>query len=320
MEAVLPDDVVVELQSEPRRTENDFIITGLEDRPRFAGELRRMARTSKNIILERGGISWDQPALLVWTDARTYAEQTGFRAESTAAAASARRRTIWINESAWMGMPEAARQETLTHELGHLVVGNLAGGKPLPVWANEGIVMHLAGQEGLQQEMQLLAAHAVGALPRLEDLEETFPRDSGAQGLAYRMAYAAIEVVSASYGDQPGSVRRLVSRLNDPFWGPITVDELWDPFRRDGWEMATEASMGSRLSTGVIVMSSTGAIFVVMAILLIVAVFARRRRVEQWNEREREQQEPWEESLTQADVRDIYGDPEDFWERDAEER
>jgi hypothetical protein len=295
-------------------------ILGLDDRPKLREQIRIMARESRLSIEEEVSFEWDTPFIIVWTDERTYLDKTGFRPENTAAAASPRLGTIWINESAWMKASPSDNQKTLTHELGHLLLGALPGGQDLPLWANEGIVMHLAGQMSWDEHLRLLTAHTFGQLPSLAQLEESFPRESGAQELAYRMSYAAVDVVAQNYGDSPGSVRRLILRLADPEMGPRTAEEFRDDFRRDGWQIATESALGSRFTTGIVVMTSTGAIFLIITIMVIVAYLIRRKRHAERDQKYIEEMEPWEESLTEADVQDIYGDREERWLTDDDER
>ncbi len=301
-----------------RDTPPAFEVIGLDDRPGLKDSVRLSAQRARRAILEHSGLDWEGTARIIWAEEQAFLRQTGFHPENAAAAARPSDMTIWINARAWQRSTPHQQQETMTHECGHLLLGTLPGGRDLPLWANEGIVMHLAGQWSTEEHLRLLTAHTFGQLPRLADLEEGFPRDGPSQSLAYRMSYAAISVVAQNYGDDPGEVRRLVQRLADPILGPRLADEFWDEFRREGWQRATERSLGTRFTTAVIVMTGTSAIFLMIAILVIVAFIAvKKRRAER--AAEMEEDEAWAESLTEDDIQDIYGDREERWDPDERE-
>lgn len=295
-----------------------FEIIGLDDRPGLKDSVRLTAQRARRQVVEHSGLDWEGTARVIWAEEQAFMRMTGFAPENTAAAARPRDMTIWINSASWSRSTARDQLETMTHEAGHLLLGTLPGGRDIPLWANEGIVMHLAGQWSFEEHMRLAAAHFFGQLPRLADLEEGFPRNGPSQALAYRMSYAAVSVVAQGYGDDPGEVRRLVQRLADPVLGPRVAEEFWDAFRREGWQRATERSLGSRFATGVMVLGSSGAIFLLMAILVIVAfVLVRKRRAERAEAMEEE--EAWARSLTEEDIQDIYGDREERWEPDEDD-
>lgn len=291
----------------------DFQIVGLDDRPNLKNSLRAAALESRRVIRENTTVEWPGTVLIVWASEDLFRNKTGFHPENSAAAASPSEMTIWINEPAWTRSSNLDRQQTMTHELGHILLGSLPGGRELPLWANEGIVMHLAGQWSYEEHMKLLSAHLFGQLPRLHDLETSFPRDGESQTLAYRMSYSAISVVASDYGDPPGRVGRLLRRLEQPEYGAYLARELWDPYRVEGWQLATERALGSKVSTGVIVLTGTGSIFLLISVLFVVAYATVRARRANRARAYEEEREPWEESLTEEDVQDIYGDREERW-------
>lgn len=294
------------------QVEPAFRLVGLDDRPKLRAAVELKARQARRVLLENGRKDWPGTARIVWADEKLFREKTGFQPEHSAAAASAERMTIWINEAAWQRSTEEDRQRTLTHECAHLLLGALPGGRKLPLWANEGIVMHLAGQWSWDDHAKLLHAHFFGQLPPLSGLEHAFPREGESQVLAYRMSYAAVSVLAQSYGDEPGSVERLLLRLADPVKGPALADDFWDAFRRDGVQIATERALGSRISTGVIVLTSGSTIFLIITILVLIAWWKVKKR-NAARAQEEADEEPWAESLTDEDVQDIYGDREDRW-------
>ncbi|MCC5877862.1 MAG: hypothetical protein JJU11_16705 [Candidatus Sumerlaeia bacterium] len=289
-----------------------FRVVGLEDRPRMEKTLLILATQARLSVIERADMDWEGTALLVWSSEQEFMEHTGFRPEHIFAAASPQRMTIWINEAAWSRSSPGDRQKTLAHEIGHLLLGSFPGGQELPLWANEGIVMHLADQWTFDDHAKLLWAHLFGRLPPLSELEETFPRESAAQSLAYRMSYAAVATVANAQGDEPGSVRRLMMRLSHPTRGVAFAEELRDPFVREGWQIATSRSLGSRFSTGVALLTGSTVLFIFAAILVLIGFWVKKSRAANRFQDE-EDEEAWSESLTQQDVEDIYGEPEERW-------
>jgi hypothetical protein len=302
-------------------------VLGLDDRPALKEHIEGMAFEARQRIRANTGVDWEGTAYVVWVqDEREFMEFTGFRPEHVAAAANARRHTIWINASAWMRADPADNPETLAHEIGHLLVGNLTQDRRLPLWAEEGLVMMLAEQGGMNEFWSLAQARLLGTIPRLADLEDTFPRDPTRQTLAYATSHAAIGVVARSYGDDPGSVARLMRRLADEEMGPKLVDSLWDETQRDAWNVALIESLGSRMRYVIIIGTSGGVIWFVAMLLLVWAwrVKRARRRMAEVIELA---EEPWLESLSEKDMKEVWGEPEEVepinetpWERHLRER
>jgi len=302
-------------------------ILGLDDRPALKEHIQEMAYDARRGIREVTGVDWEGTAYIVWVQEEgEFLRFTGFRPENVAAAANARRHTIWINASAWTRSNPSDNRETLAHEIGHLLVGNLAMPRRLPLWAEEGLVMRLAGQNSMNHFWALAQARLMGTVPRLADLEDEFPRDPARQTLAYATSHAAIGVVAMDYGDEPGSVTRLMRRLADDEVGPKLIEALWDEEQRDEWNQMLLQSLGSRMQYAVIIGTSGGVIWIIAVLLLIWAWRTKRRRrlaaeVVEISE------EPWLESLSENDLQEIWGEPEEVekieetpWERHLRER
>lgn len=303
-----------------------FRVIGLEDRPALEDALLDVAFAARRRIRETTRVDWEGTAVLVWTDGREYARQTGHSAEFTSAAASARLHTIWINADAWRRASPTERQQVMTHELGHLLVGNLIQPKRLPLWAEEGIVMHLAGEWNWQRAAIVMQGHVAGRLPDLEDMEESFPRDPGRQALAYAYSYVAVQELARSLGDPPGEVRVVMARLSHPVEGPRLVDRLWNPVERDRLEVRARENLGTRVSSAVVLLSTGTSIWIMILILAGFAWVKRKQRRRAAARAERNE-EPWLESLSEEDLQDVWGDREDRfqteetpWERHERER
>lgn len=319
---------VLEAEERPTVREGPLMVVGLDDRVALRDEIEAMAYRSRARLRSQAGVDWPGTVLVVWVeDDRDYQRRTGFRAESTAAAASAARMTVWINASAWKRAAPESNQQTLTHELGHILVGSLTARRRLPLWAEEGLVMHLAGQGGMDQWSALAEAHVGGAVPSLASLEHEFPRDPARQRVAYATSWRAVGQVATTYGDDPGRVESLVRRLASPRVGPSIVERLWNPFDRDLFNQLMINSLGGYLGMLAFWLTTGSGIFILAAVLLVIGWFRVRARRHARDMAERDE-EPWAASLTEADVQEIYGDREERfgpaqetpWERHLRER
>lgn len=297
--------------------EGPLKVVGLDDNPRLKQNVEDIAWTARRRIRESTRVDWEGTALVVWVGSeREFLERTGKTPEFTAAAASARRATVWINASSWSRSTPDERLQVMTHELGHLLVGNLQPGTRLPLWAEEGIVMHLANEWNLQRSMTVTRAHAFASLPRLEQLQQSFPGDPEGQMLAYAVGYLAIEEIARDLGDKRGTVTRLMRHLADDAAGPALIASLWNPDTRDAWNATLVESLGSRFTNFVVLLTSGTALWFLIMLLAGMAWMKKRRRRLAAAAAELDE-EPWAASLTDRDIQEIYGKREE--EAPAEE-
>ncbi len=311
------DDFKVHLLGEredPKPRQGPLQVLGLDDRPQLKAEIEGMAYESRRIIRQTTRIDWEGTAWIVWSDRESdYSKMTGKRAEFTAAAANARKHTIWINGNAWRRSTPVENQKVMTHEIGHLLVGNLPGGRNrLPLWAEEGIVQHLADEWTFQKEWTLARAHAFDQLPTLASLEDRFPEDPEGQLLAYAYGYRGIVELAQSFGDDTDSLERVMRRLADEKAGPELNQFLWEDNQRDALDRQVRESLGSRVTSAVLILTS-GMTFWIIAMVLAVWAWGKKKRDRILASRAAEE-EAWAESLTEEDIQEVWGDREDRWE------
>jgi len=292
------------------RAEGPLQVLGLDDRPALKDEIETLSFEARATIRRTTRIDWDGTAYVVWAENENdYARMTRKRPEFTSAAANAAKRTVWINASAWKKSDPDEHKAILAHEFGHLLLGNLPGGRDLPLWAEEGIVQHLADEWTPQKAMFLYRGRAFGSLPNLADLEEAFPEDPDRQVTAYAIGHRAIGLVAKEYGGDEANAAFLVRILADPQAGPVLRDDLWDGALRDRWNDEVLGSLGGRGTALALVLASGSTIWAVaMALAFGAWVIVKRRRAEA-NRREADE-EAWAQSLAQGDIQDIYGDEE----------
>lgn len=243
-----------------------------------------------------------------------FSRATGFRPESVVAAASSRQAMIWINGPAWQRTGPSQSFPILTHEYAHVVVGRLAPVR-LPRWADEGLAMHLAGQWTLADGFAASKAQLFGGLPSLPSIEETFPTSDEAMRRAYLMSYMSIEFLARRLGAKPDNVDPILERLQAPGAGTEFAKSLWEPMTRAQIQTDALAALGHTARKWVIYLTSGATIWIFVTLLFLYAWW-RKRRLTAAAQEEEKKEEAWTESLTEADIIDIYGEPQDTLSED----
>jgi len=287
-----------------------FRIETPPDRKALGPALLDLCTKARKAMLENTRVAFPYQVTVRWCDTEEeFLRNTGQRPENVVAAASARQTMIWINGPAWQRTGAQEALPILIHEYAHVVVGTLAPA-PLPRWADEGLAMHLAGQWTLGDGYEASKAQLFGGLPSLASIEKDFPADGQAMRRAYLMSYMAVEHLARGMGAKPGNVDPILEHLESPAQGVEFARSLWEPMNRAGIQDTALAALGHSARKWVIYLTSGTTLWLLLVLLFLFAYWRKKRRVAQAEQREREE-EPWVESLTEGDIRDIYGDPED---------
>ncbi|MDX1971594.1 MAG: hypothetical protein SFY68_03580 [Candidatus Sumerlaeia bacterium] len=298
------------------RYDGSLRILGLDDNPTLKQHLTDLAFESRRIIREKTTLDWDETAYIVWTSEDDFQRFTNFASESTAAAASAQRMTIWINERAWKSATPQERAQTLTHEMGHLLLGRITGGERVPLWAEEGIVQHLAEEWSWLRGQEYAIGNAADSIPSLLDIQYAFPTDPKLRQNAYLVSYKAVGALIDELGEnqpagsnQKADVGVLLLLLNNPSTRAEWLTRLWDPLETKALEHVLENGKGNRWVSVIISVFSDTTFWLIILVLVILAWI--KKKVENARRVRSEQEEAWRESLTQDDVIDVYGPRED---------
>jgi hypothetical protein len=163
---------------------------------------------------------------------------------------------------------DAGLEETVGHELVHLVVHARIGDQGwMPLWLEEGLAVHFSAARRVSDRLLRWGRGPV----RLEEIESAFPRDAGGARAAYLESQSAVRRLLQEHPIAP-----LLDRI-------AAGEEFDDAFRAvygvTSSEFATQVyGEVSRRWRILSVLGSGGTLFAFMTLLLFAAGAQRRRR------------------------------------------
>jgi len=127
----------------------------------------------------------------------------------------------------------------LRHELAHLVVDRLTGGRAIPRWFDEGIALWAAGDDYAGRQEELVNAALRDRLLPLEAIERGYPRDPEQVPLAYAQSLDLVSYLVENHGR--AALRQALREVGEgkPFRQAFlesfgtTVGRLEEQWRRD---------------------------------------------------------------------------------------
>lgn len=168
--------------------------------------------------------------------------------------------------------PRAA-EATLRHELAHLAVARYLP-DPVPRWFHEGYATWVSGEWDEDAAWKLRAGFLLGRAPPLDSLTLSWPREAGAARLAYLLSATAVQHLAARGGEEGFAALLRAWREHGGLDPAIRhtyamtlgqFEEEWRALvkRRYGWVLA---------------LAEMTVVWVLVAVLLLVALGPRRRR------------------------------------------
>ena len=180
--------------------------------------------------------------------------------------------------------PDRNLRTLVHHEVAHVLVAQAARGRPVPRWFNEGVATVAAREWGIEDRARFAMA-VLGARPHgVRDLDASFEGNGPQIMRAYALSSAFVRFIQRRYGPTaPAMVLAGVAR-------DLSFDEA---FRRATGERLARAEQiffekDVFWTTWLPFLTSTGALWMAITILALVAI--RRRQV-----RSQEMLEAWEE-------------------------
>lgn len=254
-------------------------------------------------------------------DVRTFPDTLSFQAylaarpEHVTAVARPDRREIVINRLAWVGQGPARQQQTLIHEMVHLILGQHVPGR-LPAWLEEGLAMLVAGQRDFGT-WRLMIAGAFNQLLPLRRLQYSVLTGGDAQHLAYAQSLSVTRYLlqrdypEASRGGLDPSP--LARELADPSRTDHVLERLWNPHFLNALEYQWRRSHNT-LWRWIAVLTGGSVFWVLASGVFLLAYWRKRRFARKARERFASDElrdaelglepPPWEYGLNEAEARE----------------
>ncbi len=180
---------------------------------------------------------------------------------------------------------------TFRHELAHVALHDAIAGHHVPRWFNEGLAVHLSGENSFARTRALATASLAGNIIPLSELERRFPHDIVGVPLAY--AQSADVVRYLLRGQDQERFVQLIERLRR---GQVFDRALYDAYGMEQYNLEREwiESLESRFSFWPALFSGT----MVWTLAVVLATLAWRRK----RQRQRVTMKRWarEEALEEA--------------------
>lgn len=204
-------------------------------------------------------------------------------------------RRIVILRPLFFAQSPAEQEQTLTHEMAHIIIGERVPGR-LPAWLEEGLCMMIAGQQGLGYSWRMTVAGSLGGTLPLGQLDQSLLGGGDLQSLAYAQGLSMTRFFArttlAENGRSGDSPAALLELLADPVRGPGILNNLASP----PWAGAFEArwrrehkSIWNWIAIG----SGAGVLWLFITLLFLVAYWRKKRMAKLKRAAFDDDDEPW---------------------------
>jgi hypothetical protein len=192
---------------------------------------------------------------------------------------------IVILRPALFAQPAGEQQQTLAHEMAHLIIGQRIRGR-LPAWLDEGLAQLTARQGEWNMGLRLTFAGTFGTLLSLGQLEDTLVLGGETQTLAYAQGISVTRfLIGRTFpGGDRDSPKQLAQLLADPVEGPKFLERLRDPTLRQALEWQWTQSQKT-VWNWIAALSGGGFLWGISTFLFLLAYWRKRRFANQVRER-----------------------------------
>lgn len=201
--------------------------------------------------------------------------------------------------------------ETLQHEVAHMVIGQNIDPDRLPRWLNEGLAMLMAGQQSLRQTYILSQGAIREQLIPLSEIEQVLGFQQSRANLAYAEALSAVQFFLNEFPD--GTLQEIFRRLRTT---EVSFDQaLWDVTGVSSYyfEVYWKEHVHSKYQW-IIMLSSETTLWILFPLLALAAYLMIRwrnsKKLKSWQE-----EEDHVDSGTDWDY-EYMPDPDDEWRGD----
>ncbi|MDX2437256.1 MAG: hypothetical protein QNL88_09425 [Acidobacteriota bacterium] len=182
--------------------------------------------------------------------------------------------------------PDRNLRALLHHEVAHVLVARAARGRPVPRWFNEGVATVAAREWGIEDRARFAAAVIGGKTKKTADLDRLFQGSDAEVRRAYALSAAFVRSIQRDSGTlAPASVLRGVGRGLK--FKRAFLEATGIPLGR---AEQTFFEKDAFWNTWLPFLTSTGALWMAVTLLALVAIQRRRVRsrkmIEEWEEEE----------------------------------
>lgn len=162
----------------------------------------------------------------------------------------------------------------LTHELSHVALHRAVEGHPVPRWFAEGLAIYQAGEYSMERVRTLWSASVAGNVVPLEELSARFPDRPHRVNVAYAQSADVVSFLRRDTRDAR-SFRILIRHVREGMPFDQAVTEAYDE-HLSSLEGSWRASLDERFQAVPLIVTGGG--LWVLASVLIVVAFVRRKR------------------------------------------
>jgi hypothetical protein len=186
------------------------------------------------------------------------------------------------------GYPDDTIEDVLRHEVAHVLIWRAAEGHPVPRWFNEGLAMDVERERRFQDQTELLYQLVKGGEADLHRLDGLFSGSQSDQVRAYALAGAFVHDILHMYGAT--SAKAILARIHQR----ASFEEAF--LDVTGVSPATAESefwRRQRIWTSWIpVLTSSTIVWLAITLLALLAIYMRRVRNRQIEERWEQEDQP----------------------------
>ena len=200
---------------------------------------------------------------------------------------------IVINRPAWFRETPAQQEQTLVHEMTHLLLGRRIKER-LPAWLDEGLAMLTAEEGDFETTWRVMINGTFDTLLPVPLLMDRVAIGEGRQELAYAQSLSLTQFyIRQQFPEGKGlDPAPLVARLADPALGARRVKLLWDPVLVSSLEYHWRQSYNTVWSL-ILVLSGSSLLWAAITLLFLLAWWRKRRMARGIRERF-EREEHWD--------------------------
>lgn len=186
--------------------------------------------------------------------------------------------------------PHDTLEDVLHHEIAHVLMTRAAGGRPLPLWFQEGLAMAAERTWGLEDQARLLGELTLVARTDLDEVNALFTQDESARTRAYTLAGAFVRDLLRQHGSSaPGAMlaRMAAGASFETAFAQVTGQTLAD----------AEAAFWRRHRFWTIwapFLTTSTALWMVVTLIALYAILRRRQQRaairEHWEKEEKEEE------------------------------